>query len=246
MEPDAGDPPQIQFYGMGATAYGNYEIGTLWMYHTDPEDTGVGKMAGYQEAELTYARQGYCWHRAAQGTPFIPHGEMGSWEQGNLQCASAPVFLDDEIRYYYAGTTQFHCGSWELKPQKAGLGMASMKPDRFIALVAGDEPAELLTYGFTPPAPHLHVNAKTKADGWVKVEMLDIKGNVLPGFAADDCLPIAGDGTALPVAWKPGASWPAGQPVRLRVQARRAEVYSIFSCEPSEVSAYWKFQAVGP
>ena len=39
MEPDAGDPPQVQFYGMGATGYGAYEIGTLWMYHTDPGDT---------------------------------------------------------------------------------------------------------------------------------------------------------------------------------------------------------------
>ena len=247
MEPDAGDPPQIQFYGMGATSYGSYEIGTLWIYHTDPADTGGGKMRGYQEAELTYARQGYAWHRAAQGTPFIPHGEPGSWEQGNLQCASAPVFVDDEIRYYYVGTTMFHQSHWELEPQTAGLGMASMKPDRFVALIASDEPAELTTIAFAPDAPHLFLNAKTAPDGWVKLELLDPGGSVLPGFSLDDCLPVTGDGTAIPVRWKPDRSTiPAGQPIRLRLHARSASIYSIFSCDPDKLRSYPRFHAIRP
>ena len=241
MEPDAADPPQIQFYGMGATAYGSLEIGTLWMFHTDPSDVRWGKSNGYQEAELTYSRGGYCWHRAAQGTPFIPHGEMGSWEQGNLQCASAPVFLDDEIRYYYAGSTMFHQPSWELKPQTAGLGMASMKPDRFIALVADDDPAELLTFPLVPQSPHIFVNVRTESGGWIKIEMLDVNRNVLPGFASDDCLPVTGDETALPVRWKSSAEWPIGQPIRLRVTAKHASLYSIFSCPPQDAPAYREF-----
>ena len=36
LEPDAGDPPQTQFYGLGACAYGPYEVGTLWIYATEP------------------------------------------------------------------------------------------------------------------------------------------------------------------------------------------------------------------
>ncbi|HRU06421.1 MAG TPA: hypothetical protein P5137_11680, partial [Candidatus Brocadiia bacterium] len=114
MEPDAGDPPQVQFYGMGAATYGDYEIGTLWMFHTDPDEPGFGKMKGYQETELAYARSGFAWHRLAQGTPFIPHGRKGQWDQGCLQCASQPVFLEDEIRFYYAGTDAFHSTRWEL------------------------------------------------------------------------------------------------------------------------------------
>ena len=85
LEPGPGDPPQFQMYGMGATAYGDYEIGTLWDYHTDPEDTGRGKMRGYQEAEFTYSRTGFAWHRAVPRQPFIPHGQPGTWEPGNLQ-----------------------------------------------------------------------------------------------------------------------------------------------------------------
>jgi len=246
MEPDAGDPPQVQFYGMGATSYGSYEIGTVWMYHTDPDDTGHGKMNGYQEAEFTYARQGHCWHRAAQGTPFIPHGTKGSWEQGNLQCASAPVFLDDEIRYYYAGTTQFHQSRWELIPQKAGLGMASTKPDRFVALTAGAKPAELVTYQFTLPAAGVYVNAKTAKDGWVKVEILDSSRKAVPGLSEDKCRTITGDGTAIPVRWTSRKATPVGQPVRLRLTAKNASLYSVFACEPDELKTYWKFTAARP
>ncbi|MBM4436770.1 MAG: hypothetical protein FJ029_05955 [Actinobacteria bacterium] len=65
LEPDAGDPPQIQFYGLGATTYGPYELGTLWIYHTDANDAGPSKMHGYQEAELAYARSGHAWHWVA-------------------------------------------------------------------------------------------------------------------------------------------------------------------------------------
>ncbi|MBM4046318.1 MAG: hypothetical protein FJ279_14500, partial [Planctomycetes bacterium] len=217
VEPDAGDPPQIQCYGMGATAYGPYEIGTLWMYHTNPQDLGSSKMLGYQEAEMTYARSGYAWHRAAQGTPFIPHGQPGDWDQGNLQCASAPVFLDDEIRYYYMGTTVGHSRHWELEPQRAGLGLATLKPDRFVALQAPDEPAELLTYAFRLPSPDLFVNALTDSDGWVRLELVEADMKPIAGFSSADCIPISGDSASHAVRWRsqvPTAS-PLGRPVRL-------------------------------
>ena len=72
-------------------------------------------------------------HRAQPGTAFIANGAAGEWDCGNLQPASQPVFLDDEIRYYYAGTNARHAVHWELAPQEAGLGMARLKPDRFVA-----------------------------------------------------------------------------------------------------------------
>ncbi|NLG49178.1 MAG: hypothetical protein GX552_03580 [Chloroflexi bacterium] len=229
LEPDAGDPPQVQFYGMGATAYGDLELGTLWIYHTDADDTDRHKAKGYQDAELTYARSGYAWHRAAQGTPFIPHGGPEDWDCGNLQCASAPVLLEDEIRYYYMGTTMRHQRHWELEPQRAGLGLATIKPDRFVGLHAGEAPASLLTTSALLPSADIRVNAATTPGGWVRVELLDIDAQPIPGYTLDDCAPITGDGTALPVRWR-GAGQvtpPIGQPLRLRVQAQRARLYAL-------------------
>lgn len=244
FEPDAGDPPQIQFYGMGSAPYGSYEIGTLLMFHTDPKEYGMGHMNGYQEIELAYARSGYAWHRAMQGAPFIPHGRKGTWEEGNLQCASQPVFLDDEIRYYYAASNMLHKPHWELYPQRAGLGMATLKPDRFIALSAGKAPAELLTVGFKLMSADLFVNAKTANDGWIKVELLDANARVIKGFSAADCIPIRGDSINHAVCWKGSNMPPAGANVRLRLNARNARVYSVYVTEPGEKAVYHRFNAL--
>lgn len=241
FEPDAGDPPQTQFYGMGSVPYGDYETGTLWIFHTDPKEYGMRHMAGYQEAELAYARSGYAWHRAAQGRPFIPHGKKGTWEEGNLQCASHPVFLEDEIRYYYAASNMLHKGHWELDPQRAGLGMASLKPDRFIALEAGQTPAELLTVGFKLPASDLFMNAKTAKDGWIKVELLDANTGKIKGFTTADCIPIRGDSIAHAVRWTGSGIPPGGTCVRLRISARNARIYSIYLSEPEEKPVYHRF-----
>ncbi|MGD2175541.1 MAG: hypothetical protein PVJ27_09065 [Candidatus Brocadiaceae bacterium] len=247
VEPDAGDPPQIQFYGMGAAPYGSYEIGTLWIFSTDPDEMGFGKSRGYQEAELTYARHGHAWHRAAQGTPFIPHGGADSWERGNLQCASQPVFLDDEIRYYYMGTTMTHQRHWELEPQTAGVGMASMQPDRFVALCAGGEPAELLTVSFRLPSTELLINAATESNGWVRVEVLDAEGAPVKGLGRTDCVPVKGDSTSHQPRWsREQLNHLVGKSIRLRLRARNARLYSIYATEPDEEAVYHRFTAPRP
>ncbi|MCY3959650.1 MAG: hypothetical protein OXG65_15375 [Chloroflexi bacterium] len=248
LEPDAGDPPQTQFYGLGAGAYGSYELGTLWIYATDPEDRESGKPHGLQTPELTYARVGTAWHRAEPGTAFIPNGAAGEWDCGNLQAASQPVFLDDEIRYYYAGTNVRHSRHWELEPQEAGLGMARLKPDRFVALRAGEAPAELGTIAFKPPSVDVFVNARTADDGEVRVELQDAEARPLAGFTAGDCRPINGDSTAHRVEWRGvgQAEAPVGQPTRIRVTARGASVYSVFVTEPGESPVYHQFEALRP
>jgi hypothetical protein len=246
LEPDAGDPPQTQFYGLGSTAYGPFEIGTLWIFHTDEEDLLPGKSHGYQEAELAYARSGYAWHRAAQGTPFIPHGGPGEWDRGNLQCASAPVFLPDEIRYYYAGTDMRHQKRWELEPQTAGLGLATLKPDRFIALCAGRDPAELITVSF-PLAGELFVNAATRPAGWIRVELLRGDKEPIAGYAGSACVPVSGDSISHHVRWESGdTALPIGETVRLRVLAQDADLYSLYSVAPGEEPVYHKFTVVRP
>lgn len=246
MEPDAGDLPQTQFYGMGSAAYGDYEIGTLWMYHTEEDDLAGSHMRGYQEAELTYARSGCAWHRAAQGQTFIPHGSSEDWDRGNLQCASQPVYLDDEIRYYYMGTTMPHKTHWELDPQTAGLGMASIRPDRFVTLAADNKEAALMTERFTAPGGELFVNAKTGKDGWVKVQAVEKDATPVDGLDFDSCQPISGDSVDAPVRWRGGATLPTDRPVRLQIRAKNARLYSIFATEPEEQSRYYRFKSPRP
>ena len=249
LEPDAGDPPQVQFYGMGVAPYGSYELGTLWTYHTIANDMDPQKMVGgYQQAELAYSRSGWAWHRAAQGTPFIPHGESGTWEQGSLQCASQPVFLEDEIRYYYAASTAFHGSRRVGTVGRGGLGVARLKPDRFFALVAGDAPAELTTYVFDLKSTDVYVNARTGSSGRLRVELLDVAGQPIPGFTEADCTPISGDSLRHRARWRGDGQTaaPIGQRARLRLTARDASLYSIYVTEPGEVPVYHRFEAARP
>lgn len=243
LEPDVGDPPQLQFYGIGSAQYGGYEIGTLWMFHTDEDELGRGHIRGYQEAELTYARSGYAWHRAAQGTPFLPHGRKGEWDSGNLQCASQPVFLEDEIRYYYVGSTMRHKLHWELDPQTAGLGMATLQPDRFIGLNADRAPAELLTICHPVRSGDFFLNARIKKDGYVCAELLTPEGKPIKGLASEDFLPITGDSTSHRLQWKSPkkADRLKGTFVRLRLKVRSATIYSIYNLDVGETPAYHKF-----
>ncbi len=212
FEPDAGDPPLTQFYGMGSAPYGPLELGTLWIYHVDPSEPNTS--VGWQETELAYARSGYAWHRARQGTPFIPHGEPGSWDQGNLQCASAPVFLDDEIRFYFAATNVRHARRWELLPQRAGLGMASCRPDRFVALEASDRPGELCTAALAVSGSELRLNARTEPDGWVRAAVCDERGAPLAGRTFEECIPFTGDSVDHVARW-------TGPGPACRIRARR-------------------------
>ena len=248
LEPDPSDSPQMQFYGLGACAYGPYELGTLWIYATERGDRGPSKSRGLQTPELAYARAGTAWHRAEPGMAFIPNGAAGEWDCGNLQAASQPVFLDDEIRYYYAGTNVRHSRHWELESQEAGLGLARLKPDRFVALRAGEATAELGTIAFKPPSVDVYVNARTGDGGEVRVELQDEEARPLAGFTAGDCRPIRGDSTAHRVEWRGAGqvAGPVGQPTRMRLTARQAGVYSVFVTEPGESLVYHQFEALRP
>jgi hypothetical protein len=208
-------------------------------------------MLGSQDAELAYARSGYAWHRAAQGVPFIPRGAGDAWDRGNLQCASTPVFLPDEIRYYFAGTVALHGRGWEDIPQAAGLGMATLRPDGFVPLTAGDSPADLLTAAFKLPHTRVVINAAVQPGGWVRAGLITMEdGQPVPGYGLEDCLPLTGDSTAHEVHWRPQEagqpSDPTDQWVLLQLRAQNASVYSIALARPGEETAYHLFDEANP
>jgi len=244
LDQEPADDPQTQFYGMGSIPYGAYEIGTLWIYHTDVRDMRFYKMHGHQETELTYTRSGYAWHRAAPGTAWIRLGRKGSWEWGNIQAASAPVLLDDEIRFYYAATRTEHGQRvWKGKQPRCGIGFASMKPDRFVGVHADGE-GLILTRPFWTETPEFFLNAAVRRGGDVRVEVTDLEARPIPGFEMRNCVPLTGDGLRLRVAWRgePDRSPLVFRDIRLRVRARDATLYSLATGAEAEVRTYRDFR----
>lgn len=246
MEPDQNDPPNTQLYGMGAAVYGAYMIGTLWVYHTDVDEMGFYKMTGYQAPELVHSRGTVCWHRTAQGVPWIPvEKDKRRFDSGQVQPVSAPVFLEDEVRFYYVGQRERHGAKmeWAGPPPRAGLGLASCKPDRFVAVTAKGD-GRLLTRPFWTETPRFCVNAKVTRGGWLRAEILTVEGTPIPGFRLQDCLPVTGDSTEHVLAWRgsPDAAVLANREIRLRLTCRNTELYSLFAGTPAETKRYWDFR----
>jgi hypothetical protein len=115
-------------------------------------------------------------------------------------------------------------------PFNSALCRASWRFDRLYALASAAGGPTLGT-AVTKPKPlggrKLHVNFVTRPakkasrpgldEGALRVELLDGQGKPLPGFTRDDCPPLRGDHTALPVRWQGGATAPA--------EARQAKFY---------------------
>ena len=74
----------------------------------------------------------------------------------------------------------------------------------------------------------LELNFRTSAAGWIRVELTDEDGNLLPGFNKECCDPIVGDEISKTVTWRSGYSLAkyAGTPVRLRFYMKDADIYS--------------------
>lgn len=246
MEPDAADPPQMQFYGLGSIPYGAYEVGTLWIYQTFTDDMDFYKMKGHQQPELAYARSGYSWHRAAQGTPLIRRGPKGSWDWGMVQCASSPVLLEEEIRFYYAAFRVAHPwgGSDGKIRERCGIGMARMKPDRFVSLSTGSRPATLLTRPFWTDCPEFYLNASTSKGGAVKAEITELDGRAIRGFSFKESVAFNGNAIRHRLAWNSQSdpSKLAHRQIRLRIRATDARLYSVASGTEDEIRTYWKFR----
>ena len=155
------------------------------------------------------------------------------------------MFLEGEIRYYYMGTEMRHQRHWELEPQTAGLGLARLAPDRFLALEAGEAAAELLTVSFVPEGGQVFVNAATAKEGWTKVELLDDQGQPLPGYLEQDCIPVTGDSAAHRVRWRQRETAPLGRRLRVRLRARNAQVFSLFFIDEEEQPVYYRFKGIG-
>ena len=246
MEPDANDPAQTQFYGMQMTPYGNYVMGWLSMFNTWETDFKWSKMDGTMDVELTYSRDGYCWHRLGQGTRFIPLGEEGSWDGQMLIPATSPIFLENEIRFYYAGTPHHHRPPY-INLGKECIGAASLRPDGFLALHVDEEWGELLTRPVAVHEAPILVNADASR-GQIRVEICEESGQPIEGFQLKDCRPIQENGIALPVQWASGAdvSRVVRRSIRLRVRAHRADLYSVSLPNGTTSLRYWEVRCLNP
>jgi hypothetical protein len=106
----------------------------------------------------------------------------------------------------------------------------AFRTDGFVSLHA-EAAGELVTKPLKLAGHELELNCRTSKGGVIRVEARALDGTPLPGFALNDCEPVAGDEIKKIIRWKKGgdiSAW-TGRPIRLRFEVRAADLYS-FKC----------------
>jgi hypothetical protein len=100
--------------------------------------------------------------------------------------------------------------------------------DGFASVQAPMSGGELLTKPLRFHGSRLALNFATSAAGSIRVEIQDLAGVPVPGFALDECPQIFGDTIDRAISWgnRRDVSTLAGKPVRLRFELKDANVYA--------------------
>lgn len=222
MTVDTRDEPGTEIYSMLVFPYGACHIGLVQMFHNRPD-------ACFLDIQLAVSHDSVTFERVADSdgrrVTFIPCGPIGSWDRFNNSLANNPPFLvGDELRFYYGGRTYRH------SPYKGpdggepggGIGLATIKRDRFGSLAAPFSGGHVLTKPLLLTGKTLHVNVEARF-GQIVVEALDLSGK-----AVATSKPIRADAVDIPVEWeKVGPK--DGAPVSLRIALKNARLFALWS-----------------
>ena len=105
----------------------------------------------------------------------------------------------------------------------------TLRLDGFVSVRAPLRGGELVTRPLVFEGRDLAINFSTSAAGRIDVEVQDVEGRSIPGFALEDGEEIFGDAVEQVVRWKNGSdvSQLEGQPVRLRFRLSDADLYAV-------------------
>ena len=200
-------------------------IGLLGMmaYPEDPKDSAAGVK---QHVELAWSPDTFTWQRIQEGTPLIGNTLGGAARYGEMPYdwgtvfASAPIFLDDEIRIYY-GASDWYFFDW----RKGYLALATLRPDGWAGYepISADAEALVTTEALAFDGETVGITADGRDGGSARVAILDEAGEQQ---AVSE--PVGSTVTDSPVKWAGSGDLNRlrGKKVRLKFQLRNAKLYA--------------------
>ncbi len=245
---------RAECYNMPVFPYEGLYIGLPQMYHPCGQSLpSRANTDGFHLIQLAMTRDLKHWKRLGNRMPFIgpsrlEDGLLGTFDRLQLGANNQPVVRGDELWFYYTGM-KWRTYLYELwtdgSPRDAAtlsdeeradlddgwgaLCLAVLRLDGFVSLDAGENGGHVLTKPVQAVGRGLFLNLAA-ADGSARVEILDEQGTDIPGFSADDAVPMTGDGVRLPVAWKGGSDLSrfAGKVIRLRIHLKKAALFAFW------------------
>jgi hypothetical protein len=198
--------------------YEGIYIGLVQVFHATPDDSTL-------DVQLAVSRDTIHFTRVGERRTFIPVGPIGSWDRFNLSLANNdPIAIGDELRFYYGGRMYRH-GPYsgpDKGPEKGGIGFATIQRDRFVALEASFDGAEIVTKPVELKGA-LHLNAKSDF-GEIVIELLNSDCKLIA-----QSKPIRRDALRVPVEWQTA---PEAVPsaAALRIKLQNAQLFALW-CE---------------
>jgi hypothetical protein len=231
---DVLDNLDEEFYGLARFRIGDLHLGLMPIFRRTHNTVTT---------HLVYSRDGFAWHRVDRGDPFIDTGADDAWDCFMAEIGTTPVFLDDEIRFYYSGANLHH--DWWMFGEKEGLdvpearsgwnggrtalGLAALRHEGFVSIDSTAREGIIATQPLLSDGSQLIVNVDCGTRGYLDVELADINDDVIPGYERSRCIRITGDSTREAVRWKNGGDLPteiARRGLKIRFFSRHCSLYS--------------------
>jgi hypothetical protein len=209
--------------------YGGQYLGLVSLFHNTAEREHK------LDVRLLTSRDGlhyeFAGPQATSRPALIPCGEFGDWDRFQTRITGAPpICIGDRLHFYYRGFSTSHDkGGSPTDTYFAGaVGLATLRKDGFASLAAGFDGGRVTTRRIRFEGKRLLINAQANHFARVCVEVLDEAGDVVPGYSADDCLPMTTNEIEFPTRWRDCADLGKliGQSVQLRFYLSNAQLYA--------------------
>lgn len=188
---------------------------------------GQSPTDGIVDVQLVTSEDGRKWQRTTPRMNVIPRGARGSFDAGTLLGVSSTcVHSGKETWVYYTALTTSHGAP--VPPKRISIGRAEWRLHGFASLDSGER-GRVETKALRLSSSQLLLNADANG-GEVRVALLEAGGAAIAGFSSEECEPLRTDDTAWKIRWKSGANVPHDRPVRVVLELKQAQLFSI-SCE---------------
>jgi hypothetical protein len=247
---DSKDPMRsdIQFrpelYNLDCVAYESLTLGLFSILRKNPAKVDGKSRDKINDIFSGFSRDGWSWSRPDR-EPFVAVSEdPNAWNWGNVQSAGGCcLVVGDKLWFYYSGRKEGVCSA----------GLALLRRDGFASMDAGDKEATLTTRNVSFKGKHLFVNVDDPT-GELRVEVLDVDGNVIPPFTRANCGPVTADTTLAAVGWTgapdlsalAASTAQAGKPFKFRFYLKGGSLYSFWVSPDKSGASYGYVAAGGP
>ena len=231
---DDQDPSRTDIYNMSAQPYildTRWYVGfpTFLRRSAKTDAPGWrGRHMGPAEVQFVGSADSIAWHRYDRRA-YAPPGIAAAAKKNMTFMGVGMILRGDEIWQYGTEFETVH-GDVEARQKKADGSIVRyvQRVDGFVSLDTGNVAGSARTRLVKITGNQLILNLDTGALGEMRVGLVDANGQAVPGFSADDCVPLEYNGTSATVTWNRGNNLSAfvGRELALEFRSNRTKLYS--------------------